>query len=158
VLRTATPEDLPAIEALQHASARVAFAHIGPVDRMQPPDFSSWFEAAETALVAELDGAVVGFAFVGACELQLFYTHPDVWGRGIGRTLLAAAEDALRAAGCEEAIVYTEERNWRPLRVYEAAGWKPDGTVREREWLGVALREPRLRKRLQPSSLKARGS
>jgi GNAT superfamily N-acetyltransferase len=67
---------------------------------------------------------------VGGCELQFFYTHPRVWGAGAGRALLAAAEDALRNAGCDEAFVYTEERNERPLRVYAAAGWEPDGGVK----------------------------
>ena len=147
-LRAATPEDLPAIGDVQRASALAAFAHIGPVERLGPFDAESWFAAAETALVAVVDGSVAGFAFTGGCELQLFYTHPRVWGQGVGRALLAAAEDALRNAGCEEAAVYTEERNERALRVYHAAGWREDGRVNEREWLGVPIREPWLRKRL----------
>jgi GNAT superfamily N-acetyltransferase len=147
-LRAATEDDLPAMAALQLASAREAFAHIGPVERMEPIDWTRWLESAETRLVA-LDGdEVVGFAFTGGCELQLFYTHPRVWGRGFGRVLLEAAEEALRAAGCSEAFVHTEERNHRPLRVYRAAGWREDGTARERDWLGVPIREPRLVKRL----------
>src|SRR4051794_40074603 len=119
-LRAATDEDLPAIAALQLASARAAFAHIGPVEQLEEFDARQWFDAAETALVAVVDEEVVGFAFAGGCELQLFYTHPRVWGRGVGRALLAAAEEALRGAGCEEAAVYTEERNERALRVYHA--------------------------------------
>lgn len=148
-LRAATPDDLPAITSVQQASAREAFAHIGPVDRMEPPDFGPWLERADTALVAvDEGGAVVGFAFAGGCELQLFYTHPRVWGLGAGRMLLSAAEEALRAAGCVEASLYTEERNERALRVYHAAGWREDGRVQEREWLGVRIREPWLVKRL----------
>src|SRR4051794_6334316 len=146
-LRTATPDDLPAIAAVQLASARVAFAHIGPVERMEPVDFGPWLEAAETALVAVVAWETAGFVFAGGCELQLFYTHPSVWGEGVGRALLAAAEDALRAVGCEEASVYTEERNERALAVYHAAGWREDGRVQEREWLGVPIREPWLRQR-----------
>ncbi|MEA2439871.1 MAG: hypothetical protein QOH76_1295 [Thermoleophilaceae bacterium] len=147
-LRPATAADLPAITALQLASARAAFAHIGPVDSMEPPDWRARLEAAETALVALDEGEVVGFAFCGGCELELFYTHPRVWGRGFGRALLTAAEEALRAAGCTEAFVYTEERNHRPLQVYAAAGWLPDSGVKERDWLGVPIRELRLVKRL----------
>jgi GNAT superfamily N-acetyltransferase len=148
-LRQATADDLGAIAAVQRASSRVAFAHIGPVERMELVDFSSWFEAASSALVAtDGDDVVVGFAFAGGCELQLFYTHPRVWGLGVGRALLAAAEDALRAAGCASATLWTEERNHRPLRVYAAAGWLPDGGVQERDWLGVRIRELRLRKQL----------
>ncbi|MEA2436985.1 MAG: hypothetical protein QOF65_1541 [Thermoleophilaceae bacterium] len=150
-LRPATPDDLLAIASLQLASARAAFAHIGPVDRLGPRDWAADLAAAATALVAvsEAGDEVVGFAFVGGCELQFFYTHPRVWGAGAGRALLAAAEDALRNAGCDEAFVYTEERNERPLRVYAAAGWEPDGGVKERDWLGVPIRELRLVKRLR---------
>jgi GNAT superfamily N-acetyltransferase len=148
-LRPATAADLPAIAALQLASAREAFGEIGPVDRLEPRDWGADLAAADTALVAVDEGdEVVGFAFVGGCELQFFYTHPRVWGRGFGRALLAAAEDALRSAGCAEAFVHTEERNERPLRIYHAAGWREDGYVKEREWLGVTIREPRLVKRL----------
>jgi GNAT superfamily N-acetyltransferase len=149
VIRAATREDLAQITALHLAAAREAFAHIGPVERLEPRDWGPDLAAAETALVAvDGDGSAVGFAFAGGCELKFFYTHPRVWGRGFGRALLAAAEDALRSAGCEEATLYTEERNERPLRVYATAGWHPDGTARERSWLGVPLRELRLRKRL----------
>src|SRR3954465_7150290 len=141
-LRVATVGDLPAIAAVQFESARTAFAHIGPVEQLAELDPGPWFDAAETALVAvDENGAVTGFAFAGGCELQLFYTHPRVWGEGVGRALLAAAEDALRGGGCEKAAVYTEERNERALRVYHAAGWREDGRVREREWLGVPIRE-----------------
>lgn len=149
-LRPARAEDLPAIAAVNVTAARAAFGHIGPVDQLepQPEEWRPRLEAAETAIVATDAGEVVGFAFAGACELQFFYTDPRVWGRGSGRALLAAAEAALCEAGCGEAVVWTEERNHRPLRIYAAAGWRPDGSAREREWLGTRIRELRLRKRL----------
>ena len=147
-LRRATPDDLPAISSVQLESARAAFAHIGPVEKLVPRDWSQDLAGAESALVID-DGRVAGFAFTGGCELRFFYTHPGVWGRGYGRALLAAAEEELRRSGCEEAFVYTEERNDRPLRVYAAAGWRPDGGVKERDWLGVPIRELRLTKRLR---------
>ena len=146
-LRPATPDDLPAIGAVQLASAREAFAHIGRVSELEARDWGPSLSRADWAYVAEVDEGVVGFIFAGGCEIQLFYTHPRVWGLGVGRALLAAAEEAL--SGCEEAFLYTEERNERPLRVYAAAGWLPDGTFRERDWLGVTIRELRLVKRLR---------
>ena len=145
VLRAAVASDLPAIGEVQLASAREAFAHIGPVHRMDPPDWAPWLGRAEWAYVAEVNEGVVGFVFVGGCEVQLFYTHPRVWGLGVGRDLLAAAEAAIP---CPEAFLYTEERNHRPLAIYAKARWRPDGTAREREWLGVKIRELRLVKRL----------
>jgi RimJ/RimL family protein N-acetyltransferase len=58
--------------------------------------------------------------------------------------LLDAAHDVLRAAGHTEAFLFTEERNTRGRAVYAAAGYRPDGTVRESELHGVGLRELRL--------------
>jgi GNAT superfamily N-acetyltransferase len=148
-LRPARAADLAAVAELQLTSARAAFGDIGPVEQLEPRDWAADLATADTALVAvDGGGSVVGFAFVAGCELQFFYTHPRVWGQGYGRALLSAAEDALRAAGCAEAFVYTEERNERPLGIYRAAGWLPDGGVKERDWLGVPIRELRLVKRL----------
>ena len=148
-LRPATEADLPAISALHAASVHAAFAHIAPLARFEPVDWGPALATADTALVAEDSGEVVAFVFTRACEVTVFYAHPRVWGRGFGRALLQAAEEAIRAAGCSEASLYTEERNHRPLRIYAAAGWRPDGGVKEREWLGVPIRELRLAKRLR---------
>jgi GNAT superfamily N-acetyltransferase len=148
-LRRATPDDLPAISAVHAASARAAFGHIAPIERFEPVDWGPALSAADTALVTADDGEVVGFIFTRGCEVRVFYSDPRVWGHGFGRALLGAAEDAMRAAGCEEAFLYTEERNHRPLRIYEAAGWRPDGSAKEREWLGVPIRELRLVKPLR---------
>ena len=147
-LRRATEDDLPAVSALHAASARAAFRHIAPLDRFEPVDWGPTLAAADNAVVAEDAGEVVGFIFTRGCEVRVFYTHPDVWGRGFGRALLEAAEEAMRASGCDEAFLYSEERNHRPLRIYERAGWHPDGAVKEREWLGVPIRELRLAKPL----------
>ena len=62
--------------------------------------------------------------------------------------LLAAGEAALRESGCTSATLWTEERNERARRVYEAAGWRPDGQVKERVWNGAPLTELRYRKAL----------
>jgi RimJ/RimL family protein N-acetyltransferase len=40
------------------------------------------------------------------------------------------------------------ERNARALALYAAAGYRPDGTVRESDLDGAVLREPRLVKAL----------
>ncbi|MGB6235935.1 MAG: GNAT family N-acetyltransferase, partial [Bradyrhizobium sp.] len=65
-------------------------------------------------------------------------------GSGVGRALLEAAHEVLRSAGCRKAFLYTHEQNQRAISVYEAAGYRRDGTVRESEFRGVHLREPRL--------------
>src|SRR5438132_13160123 len=96
-------------------------------------------------------GRVVGFTAVHPkdCEMYLLFVDPAASGRGVGRTLLAAADSALRAAGCREAFLYTHEQNERALHVYASAGYLPDGSIRETEVRGTRLRELPLVKRLE---------
>ena len=78
----------------------------------------------------------------------LLFVHPAYAGRGIGRTLLAAAHAALREAGCREAFLFVHEQNERALAVYTAAGYRPDGSDRVSDFRGTRLRELRLVKEL----------
>ena len=89
---------------------------------------------------------VIGFVAVHPAEgeMYLLFVHPDHAGRGVARALLDAAHEVLRSAGCREAFLYTHEQNARSIAVYEAAGYRRDGTVRELEFRGVHQREPRL--------------
>jgi GNAT superfamily N-acetyltransferase len=61
----------------------------------------------------EDDGRVVAFAAFGppaqaesarAGEIHALYAHPDAWGTGAGRALMAAVLDDLRSSGCAEAV------------------------------------------------------
>ncbi len=113
-------------------------------------------------LVAEVDGNPEGFAVICVSqdadatgevgEIDAFYTHPSVWGSGVGRALMSAAVKRLGELGFQEATLWTEHRNFRPRRFYELAGWTPDGAERRREWRDIDLLEVRLRRSLQPSS------
>jgi ribosomal protein S18 acetylase RimI-like enzyme len=89
---------------------------------------------------------VVGFvaAHPADGELFLLFVDPGAAGRGVGRRLLDAAHDALRDAGCREVFLYTHVRNERALAVYRAAGYRPDGAIRDSEFRGIAIRELRL--------------
>ena len=143
-MRAAEAADHAAMGDLFLAAAREAWAFVGPdaLAAMREPVFVGG------ELVAEDEQGLVGFVIALNCEIDLLYTHPRVWGSGIGRELLAAGEAALRESGCTEARLWTEERNERPRRFYAAAGWQTDGGVRERIWNGARLRELRYRKAL----------
>jgi GNAT superfamily N-acetyltransferase len=129
------------------AAGRAAWGFAGEpaLAAMRAPAFTG------DELVAEDETGVIGFVVAANCEIALLYTHPRAWGSGAGRALLAAGEAALREAGCAEATLWTEERNERPRRFYEAAGWRTDGEAKERVWNGAPLRELRYRKALSTS-------
>jgi ribosomal protein S18 acetylase RimI-like enzyme len=156
-LRRATAGDAQAIGAVFDAAVRDGWSFLGEVARRPMFKAEQWDElvagyAPPKALLVATDDAhgVVGFTAVHPedGEMFLLFVHPAHAGRGIGRLLLDAAHDALRAAGCSEAYLFTEERNVRAQAVYEAAGYRPDGRIRESDFHGEPLREVRLVKPL----------
>jgi GNAT superfamily N-acetyltransferase len=84
------------------------------------------------AIVAELDGEIVGFATVLAgrdalrAELEDLFVAPKLWRTGIGRKLLAEAEHRAAMRGARTLHVVAGERA-RPF--YEASGYRFAGTT-----------------------------
>jgi ribosomal protein S18 acetylase RimI-like enzyme len=156
-IRRAEPHDAQKIGAVFDAAVREGWKYLGELAAkpMFPPE--EWdHEVAKHAppnalLVAVHEHSrIVGFTAVHPldCEMYLLFVHPDFSGRGVARTLLDAAHKTLREAGCREAFLYTNEKNLRAIAVYEAAGYRRDGTFREYEFRGVSMREPKLVKDL----------
>jgi ribosomal protein S18 acetylase RimI-like enzyme len=156
-IRRATGDDAQQIGVVFDAAVREGWAYLGELSRkpMFPPtewdDLVKEHAPPNELLVAVNDSQqVVGFTAVHPAEgeMYLLFVHPEYAGRGVGRALLAAAHEALRVGGCREVFLYTHEQNERAIRVYEAAGYRRDGTVRESNFRGVHQREPRMVKRL----------
>lgn len=160
LVRPARPGDGAAISRVFLAATRAGWADFLPADGLRALDSPAerWERelASGQALVAERDGEIVAFAVVRPSrdedadpdrvgELDTIYVLPSVWGQGAGRSLMTAALDVLRASGFREATLWTAEQNARPRHVYEAAGWRLDGTRRQRTFLGVELIELRYR-------------
>ena len=156
-VRRATADDAQAIGAVFDAAVRAAWTYLGGLadEPMFTPD--DWDRlvadhAPPNVLLVATDetGRVVGYAAAHPedSEMFLLFVDPGSQGRGVGRALLSAADDALRAAGCSEAFLYVHERNERALAVYASAGYRPDGTVRESDFRGTPIRELRLVRQL----------
>ena len=156
-LRPAVPSDAVAIGAVFDAAVRAGWAYLG--DLAAEPMFTpqDWDQLVADHLppnvllvaVDETDG-VVGYTAVHPSDGEMFllFVHPAYAGRGVGRTLLDAAHDALRAAGCAETFLFVHEQNERALAVYTAAGYRPDGSDRVSDFRGTRVRELRLVKQL----------
>ena len=156
-IRRASAADARAIGAVFDAAVRVGWTYFGELAQTSMFEPEEWDrEVADhqppniMLVAARATGAVLGFvaAHPADGELFLLFVHPDAAGQGVGRRLLDAAHDALRYAGCREAFLYTHQSNERALAVYRAAGYRPDGTVRDSEFRGIAIRELRLVKSL----------
>ena len=156
-MRRAAPADAQAIGVVFDAAVHAGWTYLGElVDRpmFTPADWDRLVaeHAAPNVLLVATDpeGHVVGYAAAHPADGELFllFVHPAYGGRGIGRALLEAAHDQLRAAGCREAFLYTHEANERALTVYTRAGYQPDGSARESDFHGTPIRELRLVKQL----------
>jgi GNAT superfamily N-acetyltransferase len=90
-------------------------------------------------LIAEEDGAAVGWAFAHDETNELFvveadrdhgfiaelFVVPEARGKGLGRALIAACEDWARGRGHNLLLIGVLAKNARALRAYEGAGYSP---------------------------------
>jgi ribosomal protein S18 acetylase RimI-like enzyme len=161
-LRAATGADAAAIALVQLRAWRAAYRELLPAwflgglgERSLTAEWARNLARAgprDAILVAELDGAVVGFAVAGPSkehgrvgELFELDVDPGHWGQGTGRALLAAATAALAGQGLGEAVLWVLPGNARARRLYEAAGWVADGGERDVQVMGVVVAAQRYR-------------
>lgn len=170
-LRDATQADAHAIAIVLVRSWRAAYRGLLPddvLDGLSVPDREQfWSDVLTTrpphtrAVVATIEGTVVGFAATGPPlvqadradpdlgDLYALYLAPDVWRRGIGTQLHAAALDRLRSCGFTRAGLWVLDTNERALRFYLRRGWTDTGRSQlDRGPGGVELHERRLRRDL----------
>ena len=154
MLRPARPQDAPGLAEVQVRSSWAAYGDYVDHDLLAEHTVASrtarWREilgadASRTA-VADVEGRVAGFVSVGPVrhadpepglgELLALYVDPPAQGAGVGRALLAAGEDALRALGCDRAVLCVFVRNERARAFYAAHGWRQEqhGVVLEDRW------------------------
>ena len=85
-------------------------------------------------IVAELDGEIAGFAALVGGELDGLFVEPDLWGHGIGRTLVDAATHEARRKGLALKVIAAP----RARKFYENCGFAVEGDAQTR--FGPALR------------------
>ena len=150
-VRRAAREDAGAIATIRVETWRVAYdglvddvlLHRLDIEQEAQRRALHWDErhvdprAAE--LIAEVEGDAVGWAVAGPSQtpnhprtgqLYALYVLPAHWSTGVGHALMTAAEDALRAAGFETAVLWVLHNNTRAAAFYERHGWVEDGTVK----------------------------
>jgi GNAT superfamily N-acetyltransferase len=117
-LRPARPDDYPGFTRL--------FTELRIPD--DTPSRERWIaELVPQALVAEQDGAVLGYALWAATgpsgSLRHLAVDPAARRQGLGRALLAASADLLRARGCVDWRINVRPDNAPALALYESVGF-----------------------------------
>jgi RimJ/RimL family protein N-acetyltransferase len=170
-VRPARIEDVAEIAKIHVRTWQSAYAGLVPqsyLDSLTPAQREpGWTRAIQDGdasrgaiLVATDDrGRLVGFARVGESrdpdssapdvgEVRAIYLAPQSWGTGAGRALMTAALSRLTDLGYQQATLWLLDSNARARRFYEAAGFHPDGAVKDDDSRGFILREIRYRKAL----------
>ncbi|BEL09821.1 GNAT family N-acetyltransferase [Actinoplanes sichuanensis] len=146
LLRPVEDADLIAVGALHHRSRAAAYAGLLPPETFAargPEAMSAWWVERwkwerETHLmtVAEADGELAGFTYVGpsetdgAAELYAIHLEPRRVGSGIGRQLMINALAQLATLDADRAVLWVLADNQVARRFYERGGWTPDGATR----------------------------
>ncbi|MGN0778549.1 MAG: GNAT family N-acetyltransferase [Aristaeellaceae bacterium] len=131
-LRIAVEADLPAVLALSNDLLAEDICNglvADTLDSLRP----------YRILLAEQDGAIVGYAYgeaavssgsVGSCRkgerfysLEMLYVKPDVRSKGVGRMLFQAQVEYARSLGLATLRLTAVGKDWqRQLRFYQAMG------------------------------------
>ena len=102
-----------------------------PAAALTEATWARFFDGHEPmeALVAELDGALVGLVHLifhrhtgmlgPTCYLQDLFTVPESRGAGVGRKLIEAVNQMARAKNCFRVYWQTHESNATAMRLYD---------------------------------------
>ncbi|WBB64939.1 GNAT family N-acetyltransferase [Micromonospora sp. WMMD812] len=148
-LRRAATDDLLAIGALHQRSRLAAYSSFLPAEALAEPtpeamgrywaERWSWESDTHLMTVAERDGGLVGFSYVGPDDdgdpatglLYAIHLDPAERGRGVGRELMIDALATMRGRGWRRAALWVLAENGHARRFYERGGWSAAGVERE---------------------------
>jgi len=128
-MRTALPHEASAIRAV----VRAAYAKWVPVLGREPRPMQADYEAAVEVHrfdLIEVDGRIVALIETEPREGHLWIENiavlPDWQGHGLGKRLLAHAEELARAAGLSEMRLLTNGKMLANRALYQSAGYVED--------------------------------
>jgi ribosomal protein S18 acetylase RimI-like enzyme len=140
-IRPETLDDVESVVAMHIKTWQTAYRGLLPDEVLDGLDQAEWVQRRLTmpwddpalhALVAEVDGEIVGFVRFGperlgedAGEIYAIYVDPAHWGTGVGDALMRLA---LQTLPHKEIRLWVLEHNARALRFYARYGLHPDGT------------------------------
>ena len=139
MIRPARPDERLDLEALQRR-ASLALDDYREQLLAHPDVFgvpAAQFERGDV-LVAEVDGAIAGFAALEGSELDGLFVEPDRWAQGIGRALVEAAVHHARRRGVTLVTVVSGPS---AQAFYERCGFSVEGEEQTR--FGPAVRMSR---------------
>ncbi|MGO8939334.1 MAG: GNAT family N-acetyltransferase [Mycobacterium sp.] len=159
-VRAAVPEDAYDVARVQVRSWQWAYRGliVQPyLDSLEPQTWAGRYTFGRMGIglpftQVAVDGSTIcGLATTGLSrdedlsnfgELMAIYVDPAHVGTGVGRLLIAAARERLRAVSTQAAL-WVLDGNVRARRFYERDGWSFDGTRRTRTYGNAPVQEVR---------------
>ncbi|MFV2051955.1 GNAT family N-acetyltransferase [Aliiroseovarius sp. YM-037] len=145
-IRRATEDDIPTILAIWNPEIRNSATTFNSVEKSEADVRAMLIEKADAGfafLVAEVSGAVVGFAYYsqfrgGAgyarCMEHSVYLAPEAKGRGIGRALMTEIEDHARSIGAHTIFAGVSADNPAGVAFHESVGYIVVARLSEVGW------------------------
>lgn len=146
MIRAARPDDAPAILAFWNPLIRETLVTFNPTEKTET-ELRATIEAKPLAgqafLVAEVDGAILGFVTYGQFRAGAGYGRamehtiilaPAAQGKGVGRALMAAAEDHARRQGYHIMVAAVSGGNPQGRAFHAALGYAEVGVIPEAGW------------------------
>lgn len=157
IIRPATVEDIPAVQAIYahhvlHGTG--TFEVDPPSNESMQSRFLTLTSRSYPYLVAEVDGEVIGFGYLGPFRERSayrhtvedsIYLHPDKRGKGVGNKLLTALVDTGTKLGFTQMIALIgDSDNRASVAVHARCGFETTGTMRQvgqkfDRWLDVVI-------------------
>lgn len=177
LIRDSTESDIDAITAIysEHVLHGLATFEISPPDAAEMAVRRAGVLARGLPyLVAELDGAVAGYAYAAPFRARpayrytlenSIYLRPDKLRRGVGRALLLALTDACASAGYRQMIaVIGDSANAASIGLHAACGFRHSGVLagtgfKFGRWVDTVMMQKELGQgdRMFPDDLPLRG-
>lgn len=142
-IRTATPDDMQAVNDLRNHYVRTSTA-IYTEDETTLAERLQWFRDRDPALhpviVAEEEGRVSGWASLSAYNEKCgyrstvedsVYVLPELHGRGIGRALLSNLLERAKTSDAHCVLARIDSERIPSIRLHEALGFEEVGRLRD---------------------------
>jgi L-amino acid N-acyltransferase YncA len=144
IIRPATPADIPTItgiyaHAVEHGTA--SFELTAPDEAEMGKRMQALLDGTFPYIVAEIDGAVVGYAYASLYRTRpayrftvedSVYVAPDMQRRGVGKALLMTLIERCTALGYRQMIaVIGDSDQAGSIGLHEACGFEHAGNLKD---------------------------
>ncbi|MEV4578613.1 GNAT family N-acetyltransferase [Nonomuraea jabiensis] len=128
-MRLAEPTDKAAVERLVHDAYSPWIEVVGMRPLPMEADYGALIAAGRVHVTDALDGLVVLVPEDGVLLVENVAVRPDRQGKGLGRALMAYAEEEARRLGLPALRLYTNTRMAANIALYESLGYVETGRM-----------------------------